>query len=365
MKTVRRKRKETAGLRPALAQLEPSPFPESPSPMLASLVAESFDHPDWLFEPKFDGLRMLGIFDGKNLTLLSRNDQAQNFQFPDVEAALRAALSKPAIVDGEIVCFDQEGRTSFRALHQRFHLKNAAEVRERMQRFPAYLYLFDLLYLDRFDVTGLPRAERKALLDRAVRRSNEVRRTPSESGNGIARLDEACRKGEEGIIAKFKESTYVAGRSSAWLKIKCVERQEFVIGGFTDPQRSRVGLGALLVGYYDTDRRTLHYAGKVGTGYTRDVLLDLRKRLVRIESGKSPFIEKDLPRGSGVHWVDPRLVAEIAFAEWTQNERLRQPRFEGLRPDKSPKDCVRERPKDLTPVNGEPRAARSKAGEKA
>jgi bifunctional non-homologous end joining protein LigD len=319
--------------------------------MLASLVGEPFDHPDWVFEPKFDGLRILGIFDGKNLTLLSRNQQAQNFQFPDVEQALRAVLTKRAIVDGEIVCFDQEGRTSFRALQQRFHLKDAAEVRDRMQRFPAYLYLFDLLYLDRFDVTGLPLPERKALLDRAVRWSKEVRRTPSEAGNGIARLDEACRRGEEGIIAKFKDSAYVSGRSAAWLKIKCVGRQEFVVGGFTDPQRSRVGLGALLVGYYGNDRRSLHFAGKVGTGYTRDVLLDLRGRLERIETAKPPFTERDLPRGTGVHWVQPKLVAEIAFAEWTQNGRLRQPRFEGLRPDKSPKDCIRERPKALAPLN--------------
>jgi DNA ligase D-like protein (predicted ligase) len=332
--------------------------------MLASLVPEPFDHPDWVFEPKFDGLRILGVFDGKNLTLLSRNNQAQNFQFPDVEQALRAALTGPAIVDGEIVCFDPEGRTSFRALQQRFHLKNAAAVRERMQRFPAYLYLFDLLYLDRFDVTGLPLIERKALLERAVRWSNEVRRTPSEAGNGIARLDEACRRGEEGIIAKFKDSAYVSGRSAAWLKIKCVGRQEFVIGGFTDPQRSRVGLGALLVGYYDNDRRSLHYAGKVGTGYTRDVLLDLRGRLERIETTKPPFTEKDVPRGIGVHWVQPRLVAEIAFAEWTQHGRLRQPRFEGLRPDKSPKDCIRERPQGLAPVNGEPRTTRNKTGGK-
>jgi ATP-dependent DNA ligase len=147
----------------------PVPMPAAPQPMLATLMAEPFDHPDWIFEPKFDGLRIVARFDGKQLTLLSRNGKPQNAEFPDIADALRASLHRPGIVDGEVVCFDANGQSSFRLLQQRFHLKDPAEIRERAQRYPAFIYLFDLLYLDGEDVTGLPLAERKQLLHEAVR----------------------------------------------------------------------------------------------------------------------------------------------------------------------------------------------------
>jgi len=336
----------------ATSRRQRAALPDVAGPMLCTLVGEPFDNPDWLFEPKFDGLRVLVRFDGRELTLLSRNDQAQNFQFPDVAEALRAALPRPMIVDGEVVCFDERGRTSFRALQQRFHLKDAAEVRARAGRHPAFIHLFDILYLDGRDLTGLPLAERKELLKRAVRWSERVLWTEHERGGGKALWERACRAGEEGIIGKDARSRYVAGRSSAWVKVKCVGRQEFVIGGFTDPQRSRVGLGALLVGYHDEDHR-LRYAGKVGTGYTREDLLDLRRRLEKREQSEAPFEGDELPRGEHVHWVRPELVAEIAFAEWTQNGLLRQPRFEGLRTDKAPREVRRERPRPARPDTGD------------
>jgi DNA ligase D-like protein (predicted ligase)/DNA ligase D-like protein (predicted 3'-phosphoesterase) len=325
-----------------------APLPDVAGPMLCTLVGEPFDNPDWLFERKFDGLRVLVRFDGRELTLLSRNDQPQHFQFPDVVEALRTALPRPMIVDGEVVYFDEGGRTSFRALQQRFHLKNAAEVRARAEQRPAFIHLFDVLYVDGRDVTGLPLSERKELLREAVRWSERVRWTVYEPGGGKALWERACRAGEEGIIGKDARSRYVAGRSSAWVKVKCVGRQEFVIGGFTDPQRSRVGLGALLVGYHEGGR--LRYAGKVGTGYTREDLLDLRQRLGKREQSGAPFEGDELPRGGHVHWVRPELVAEIAFAEWTQNGLLRQPRFEGLRTDKAPGEVRRERPRPARPA---------------
>jgi bifunctional non-homologous end joining protein LigD len=244
--------------------------------MLCTLVAEPFDNPKWIFEPKYDGLRILGISDGRKLTLLSRNNQAQNVQFPDIVAALQASLKQPAVVDGEIVCLDEHSRSSFRALQQRFHLKDPAEVQTRQEQYPAYLFLFDVLYVDRFDVTGLPLWQRKQLLREIVAWSDRVWWTPFQEKTGKALWRQACREGSEGIIGKHLESRYVAGRSDAWVKVKCIGRQEFVIAGFTDPQRSRVGLGALLVGYYSDDGRRLIYAGKVGTGYTRETLLDLR-----------------------------------------------------------------------------------------
>jgi DNA ligase D-like protein (predicted ligase) len=311
--------------------------------MLASLAAEPFDHPDWISEPKYDGLRVLARFDGEELTLISRNGKAQNFQFPEVAEALRDALDRPAVLDGEIVCFDDRGRTSFRALQQRFHLLDAGEVRERAGNYPAYIYLFDILHVDRYDVTPLPLGERKALLREAVRWSNVVRETPFRRGHGVEALRVACRAGEEGVLAKDWNAPYTAGRGAGWVKVKCVGRQELVIGGFTDPQRSRVGIGALLVGFYD-DRGRFTYAGKVGTGYTRETLLDLRDRLGRIETDCPPFAVGDPPRGGHVHWVRPKYVAEIGFAEWTQNGLLRQPRFEGLREDKPARQVRRERP---------------------
>jgi bifunctional non-homologous end joining protein LigD len=314
--------------------------------MMATLVDSAFDHPDWLFEPKFDGLRVLVNFDGRALTLISRNEKPQEGAFPDVASELREALARPAVLDGEIVCFDEEGRTSFRALQQRFHLLDPAEIRERARHYPASIFLFDLLWLDGRDLTGEPLSERKRLLRGAVRWSNRVRWTESRERQGKELFRAACRRGEEGVIGKLASSRYVGRRDPAWVKIKCLGRQEFVIGGFTDPQRSRVGLGALLVGYYDGAR--LAYAGKVGTGYTRETLLALRERLDRLEREDSPFNGGDPPRGAGVHWVRPELVAEIAFAEWTANGLLRQPRFEGLRTDKRPRDCRRERPRPTT-----------------
>jgi len=312
--------------------------------MLCTLVAAPFDDPAWIFEPKYDGLRLLARFDGRNLTLLSRHAASQNFQFPDVVAALRDSLTRPVILDGEVVCLDEHGRSSFQSLQQRFHLTDAREVERRMQRHPAYFYVFDLLYVDSYDVMKLPLKARKALLPEVIHWSDPIRRTEYERAKGQALWQQACREGAEGIIGKHLDSPYVQERSPWWVKIKCVGRQEFVIGGFTDPQRSRVGLGALLISYYSDDGKRLIYAGKVGTGYTREVLLDLRARLDKLRQRASPFDAGDPPHGPQIHWVRPQLVAEIAFGEWTQHGLLRQPRFEGLRTDKTPYECRRERP---------------------
>jgi bifunctional non-homologous end joining protein LigD len=330
-----------------LAGLSPGPLPPAPVPMLCTLIAEAFDHPDWVFEPKFDGLRVLVRYDGRELSLISRNQKAQNVPFPDVVAALSRNLKRPCVVDGEVVCFDDRGRTSFRALQQRFHLADLREIALRMARHPAYVYLFDLLYFDRYDVTSLPLRTRKALLRKAVRWTDRVRWTEFEAGKGRRLWQTACMNGEEGVVGKLLASPYFPGRSPWWVKVKCVGRQEFVIGGFTDPQRSRIGLGALLVGYYDGVRR-LTYAGKVGTGYTAEALRDLRERLGKLEQEHSPFAAGSPRRTAGVHWVKPALVAEVAYAEWTQHGLLRQPRFEGLRPDKRPAECRRERPTSVT-----------------
>ena len=303
--------------------------------MLCTLVAEPFDDQRWIFEPKLDGLRVLCRCERGRASIISRNGKPQDFQFPEVVAALEESVTAPALLDGEIVCLDERGRSSFRLLQQRFHLLDADEVRQRMRQYPAFLYVFDVMHYGGRDLRATPLSQRKLELRKAVKWSDRVRWTESVPGDqGRALLEQTCREAGEGVVGKLLSSTYYGGRSYEWVKIKCAGRQELVVGGFTDPQRSRVGLGALLVGYYAEDGKTLVYAGKVGTGYTGEVLRDLRRRLDGITQERCPFDEGDPPRGPGVHWVKPRLVAEIEYAEWTQNGLLRQPRFEGLRMDK-------------------------------
>lgn len=327
---------------------------------MATLVDSAIDHPDWIFEQKFDGLRVQVRFDGRDISLISRNNKPQESFFPELVTALQSALIHPAVLDGEIVCFDDQSRTSFRMLQQRFHLTDPSEVRSRSKQYPVSLYLFDLLWLDGRDLTGEPLLERKRLLRKAVHWTDQIRWTEFHQGKGKELFQKACRRGEEGIVGKLASSRYVGRRDPAWIKIKCLARQEFVVGGFTDPQRSRVGIGALLVGYYDGNR--LAYAGKVGTGYTQQTLLDLRQRLDTIEQSNPPFEKGSPPTGKGIHWVNPKLVAEIGFAEWTVNDLLRQPRFEGLRVDKSPRECHREKPRQARadPIEAEKNMPKSK-----
>jgi bifunctional non-homologous end joining protein LigD len=312
--------------------------------MLCTLISDPFDDANWIFEPKFDGQRILGRFDGRNVKLLSRYGHDDTLWFPEIPAALKESLSKPALVDGEIVSLDKKGKSQFRLLQQRFHLRDPEEIARRARQFPAYFYVFDLLYTARYDVRSLPLIERKKLLRDAVKWSKRIRWTEFNPRDGVRLFREACRRGEEGIIGKRLASSYISKRSRDWVKIKCVNQQEFVIGGFTDPQGSRAGVGALLVGYYQPDGRTLVYAGKVGTGFNREMLLDLRRRLTRLEQSESPFQKGNPPRGPAVHWVKPELVAEIGFTEWTQNNMLRHPRFEGLRTDKKAGEVRREVP---------------------
>jgi bifunctional non-homologous end joining protein LigD len=312
--------------------------------MLCTLVDEPFDDPNWTFEPKLDGLRVLCKVNGKRVQLISRRGNDQATQFPEIVQAMQASAKSPAVFDGEIVCLDEKERSSFRLLQQRFHVQDPRTIEMRAKQYPAVFYLFDILSANGADLTPLPLRDRRKRLEKSLKWSKRIRLIPSTPEKGIALFRQMCREGQEGIIAKRLDSPYVGGRSRDWVKIKCIGRQEFVIGGFTEPQRSRVGLGALLVGYYD-DQKKLIYAGKVGTGYTTEILKDLRQRLEKLEQPKNPFDAGNPPKGVGVHWVKPTLVAEIAFAEWTQNDKLRQPRFEGLRMDKKATDVKRERPR--------------------
>ncbi len=245
--------------------------------------------------------------------------------------------SQDLLLDGEVVAYDRD-QTSFTRLQQRLGVTRPSP--EQLVKYPVVYCVFDLLEVDGEDLTERPLVERRARLTRSIRSSSALQHTEAWRDDSRQRFVEACRSGWEGLIAKRADAPYVAGRSKDWLKLKCVWEQEFVIGGYTDPGGSRTDFGALLVGYYE--RGSLLYAGKVGTGYSQAILHDLGIRLRSLETAEPAFVDaRPIPRGT--HWTRPELVAQIGFAEWTTDARLRQPRFLGLRDDKNPAEVVRER----------------------
>lgn len=305
-------------------------------PMLATLTRERFSRQGWIFEPKFDGERCLAFRNGTSVHLFSRNRKPLDGTYPELIEPLRAQPAESFVVDGEVVTFEGEV-TSFRRLQQRMQIHDARQA--LATKVPVFYYVFDLLYLNGKDLTHEPLIARKRLLETTFRFADPLRFTTHRETEGEAYYAEACRRGWEGLIAKRAQSEYVSGRSRDWLKFKCTNQQELVIGGYTDPKGARAEFGALLVGYYEDGK--LRYAGKVGTGYTEDMLRGLGKRLAALTTAASPFAEPVLPR-RGVHWVKPKLVAEVGFTEWTNDGKLRHPRFLGLRNDKEAEAVVRE-----------------------
>ncbi len=310
--------------------------PEWIAPMLATLTSERFSRLGWLFEPKWDGERCLAFRRGYELNLFSRNRILLNARYPEITAAFEQQKIECFVADGEIVAF-KNGITSFAKLQDRMQVEHPSAA--LLRRIPVWLYLFDLLYLDRYDTRQVPLRYRKELLRNAFDFTGSLQFTEHREVEGEAYYRLACRKGWEGVIAKNADSTYVSKRTRDWLKFKCSKEQEFVIGGYTEPRGSRIGFGALLLGYYRG--RKLVYAGKVGTGFDRDRLRRLRAQLEKLETSTAPFESDDLPRVD-VHWVKPRLVAQVAFTEWTREGKLRHPRFLGLREDKKPEEVMRD-----------------------
>jgi bifunctional non-homologous end joining protein LigD len=302
--------------------------PKAADVMKAVLTDERFSDPNWIYERKLDGIRCIAIRSGKRLRMLSRNNLSLNARYPELAEALAAEPCQRFAIDGEVVAF-AGSQTSFARLAQR-HQKPVS----------VFLYVFDVLWIDGRDVRKLPLRSRKRLLRAALDFKGQVRYTPHRNERGEAFFEEACRKGWEGLIAKRAGSPYSAARSRDWLKFKCEHGQEVVVGGFTAPKGSRTELGALLLGYYADGE--LRYAGKVGTGFDQATLRELGAKLRRIRRKTSPFADADSIRERGVTWVQPRLVAEVGFTEWTRHGRLRHPRFLGLRFDKSPREVVKE-----------------------
>lgn len=276
--------------------------------MAATLTQERFTDPDWIFKRKLDGIRLLAFKKGCDVKLYSRNRLLQHY--PSVTEAIAGLPVRDVIFDGE-AAWDPSSRVAY--------------------------HIFDILWLEGRLVTALPLEERRALLKRFRFRA-PLAHVPEVKDSKP--WERACSEGWEGVIAKLRQSPYEHRRSPHWLKMKCEATQELVIGGFTDPQGSRAGLGALLVGYFD--RKDFVFAGKVGTGFNTKLLLDLRSRLDKIEMAVTPFTKsKGLPR-IRAHWVKPEVVVQVAFTEWTVHGKLRHPRLIGLRHDKSPREVVRE-----------------------
>ena len=315
---------EELGLAPA------APPPTTAGAMKAVLTDERFSDPNWIYERKLDGIRCIAIRDGDKLKLLSRNDLSENARYPELVDALGKESCDRFAIDGEVVAF-KGSQTDFSLLA------------ERGQHYvPVFLYVFDVLWLEGHDVRKLPLRTRKRLLRGALEFHGPVRWTQYRNRDGEVLFTDACRKGWEGVMAKRADSPYVTTRSRDWLKFKCEHGQELVIGGYTAPRGSRVEFGALLVGYYQDGQ--LRYAGKVGTGFDTDLLHSLGAQLRELRRDDPPFADGGEIRERTATWVEPKLVGEVGFTEWTRDGRLRHPRFLGLRDDKAASEVVREVP---------------------
>jgi DNA ligase D-like protein (predicted ligase) len=307
-------------------------------PMLATLAAHAFSDPEWVFEPKLDGQRSLLWRKGSKVRLLTRNEKDRTSHYPDLSASILGRDTPPLIADGEIVAFDG-ALTSFSRLQAR--MQNGRPTAAHVAAVPVYFSLFDLIWLDGYDLSALPLIARKALLRDTFPFHDPIRFSEHLEEEGEAAYRAACEQRWEGVVAKRAASPYTHARSKDWRKFKCTNEQEFVVIGWTDPRGSRSGLGALLVGYHEDGE--LRFGGKVGTGFNERELARLTARLARLERATSPLRDtKGIPV-KGVHWVRPQLVAQVGFAEWTPDGKLRHPRYLGLRDDKSPDQIVRER----------------------
>jgi bifunctional non-homologous end joining protein LigD len=301
---------------------------------LPTLVDTAPEGDDWIHELKLDGYRLLCDADGARVRFETRNHLDMTAKLSGVVVAVQKLKLKDTLLDGEAVVLNPEGISDFQLLQNAFQVGTRSKV---------IFYVFDVLRIAGKDVQKESLDERKALLKQLKLPKNRslVRQSDFTVGHGPELFQEACRTGLEGIISKRRNRPYVSGRGTDWVKVKCQQHAEFVIGGFTDPGGSRAGFGALLLGYYEEGK--LIFAGRVGTGFNMALLADLTKKLTRIEQKTSPFANFP-PRGhsKGVHWVSPQLVAQIRFSNWTQDNQLRHPAFLGLRIDKPARQVTRE-----------------------
>jgi bifunctional non-homologous end joining protein LigD len=310
-------------------------------PMLATLVPETFDDPEWGFEPKWDGIRALAVCE-EETRLISRNERDITVAYPELHRLHEQVVALDAILDGEIVAFDN-GVPSFQRLQQRMHLRDQRRVEEMTRRIPVAYIVFDLLYLDGRDLTGEPLAERRQILVETIVPSEQIQISPMTEGSGKALFQAAADQGLEGIMAKRLASLYLPGaRSRDWLKVKLSFDADVVIVGWTEGGGNRAGtLGSLVMAVYDGE--DLRYVGNVGTGFDRHSLADALERMKALEETRPPFPSDTLrsrPELRQAHWVTPSLVARVEHRQLTSAGRLRSPSFQGFREDKTPEECT-------------------------
>ncbi len=315
-----------------------------PEPMYCTIADEMPDGGEWIFEQKYDGMRVVVGASSRDAKLVTRNGRDKRAQFPEIADAMRALarhVGRPLVLDGEIVALRRGKPAAFQALQGRLHRSTGVE--NAAASAPAAIVLFDVLRDGRTTLTSRPLSARREHLAKLLDGFDDKRVLISDSStNGRRMIARAHKGGWEGLIAKRLASRYVPGkRSDDWQKLKLQHRAEFVVGGFTEPRLSRQYLGALLLGYFDAKGK-LHYAGHMGGGFNRDSLREMLDRLAPLERRTSPFVETVKPN-EPVHWVRPRIVVEVKFAEWTEDGRLRQPVFLGVRDDKAARDVRREK----------------------
>ena len=296
-------------------------MPFRAQPMLATLVDEPFHRKGWVYEEKYDGYRILAYKEGKDVTLLSRNAKDRTGTFSEIARAIARLPDRSLLLDGEAVAFD-------RKLVSRFQLLQQGEA--------TVFAVFDCLYRSGKDLRDEPLPERRSELEAAIGDAERLFPSRRLQANGLKAYETARRRGYEGVVAKDASAPYIEGRSTKWLKVKAKQEEEFVVGGYTAPGGSRTHFGALLLGAYRG--RDLHYVGKVGTGFPQKTLSRLYGRFQPLVRKESPFIAP--PREKGATWLTPKLVAQIAFQEWTDDQKLRQPVFLGLRDDKKPSEVL-------------------------
>jgi len=311
-------------------------------PMLATSVDKPFDDPEWLFEIKWDGYRAVAFIAKGKVRLVSRNQNDLTAQFPELNSLASLIKADTAILDGEIAVLDEHGRSSFSLMQQRTGIREKGRRTGARRDIPVLYYVFDLLYLDGYDLRRVSLEQRKNALARIVDASG-VLRYSDHFPQGIALFRAAKEKGLEGILAKRRSSYYEERRSQEWLKIKITQTLDCVIGGYTDPEGTRLHFGSIVLGLYNKSGELIH-VGQAGTGFNHAMLKSIWQALHELETNRSPF-----PHGVGAlrtaHWVRPELVAEIKFSEWTHataegGEKLRAPVFIALREDKDPKECI-------------------------
>jgi bifunctional non-homologous end joining protein LigD len=320
------------------------PMPSAIHPMLASVTEKPFDDPNWFFEIKWDGYRAVAFIENGSVRLVSRNQNDLTPRYPELRVLASQVNAKNAILDGEVVVLDEQGRPSFSLMQQRTGIRAHGRQAAPNRELPILYYAFDLLYLDGYDLRRVTLEQRKRVLQEVLRTGEVVRFSDHYPGQGIALFELAKQKGLEGILAKKRNSCYEERRTGEWLKIKITQTVDCVIGGYTDPEGSRQYFGSLVLGLYD-EKKKLTHVGQAGTGFDQALLKQIFGVLKEIETKTNPFSSPvDAKR---VHWVKPERVAEVKFSEWTHETsegglKLRAPVFMGLREDKNPEDCTFE-----------------------